>query len=132
MDTFDNLRKKQHLREVLLHYFFLKKNATQAHRLLMECYGDHALSDTQCREWFRRFKNGDFDIRDKERSGQPKKFKDEELEALLQNDPCQSQEQLAAALNVTQASVSKRLKTLGMAQRQEQWVYVDCQKDENK
>lgn len=126
MDKFDNLRKKQHLREVLLYQFFLKKNASQAHRALVECYGEHALSETQCREWFRRFQNGDFDIRDKERPGQTKKYKDEELEALLQKDPCQSQEQLAAALNVTQASVSKRLKTLGMV------GMIECQKDENK
>lgn len=128
---FENVRKKQHLREILLHHYFLKKNATQAHRSLVECYGTHALSDTQCREWFRRFKNGDFDIRDKERPGQPKKFNDDELEALIQKDPSQSQEQLAAALNVTQATVSKRLKALGMIQQQEQWVAVECKTDEN-
>lgn len=38
------------------------------------------------REWFRQFKNGDFNVKDKPRSGQPKKFEDEELEALLDED----------------------------------------------
>lgn len=116
-DKFENARKKQHLREVLLHQFFLKKNATQAHRALVDCYGEYALSDTQCHEWFKRFKNGDFDLNDKERPGQPKRFHDEELEALLQKDPCQSQKQLATALNVAQATVSRRLKALGMIQK---------------
>ena len=37
---------------------------------------------------------GDFDTEDKERSGPPKKFEDEELEALLDQDPCQTQEEL--------------------------------------
>lgn len=36
-----------------------------------------------CWEWFRRFKRGHFSVKDKERSGQPKKFKDQEMGTLL-------------------------------------------------
>ncbi|KAG5314407.1 MOS1T transposase, partial [Pseudoatta argentina] len=39
--------------------------------------------DTTCRDWFRRFKNNDFQLEDKERSGAPTKFQDKELEQLL-------------------------------------------------
>lgn len=120
METFENLRKKQHLREVLLHHFFAKKTAAEAHRLLVECYGQHALSRSQCFEWFQRFKNGDFDVIDKERPGQPKKFNDQELKTLLDDDTCQTQVELAKALNVSRSAVSKRLKTMGMIQTQSQ------------
>lgn len=65
---------KQHLREVLLHYFILKKSAAETYRILLEAYGDDAPSSTTCKEWFQRFKNGDFDVKDKERPGQPKKL----------------------------------------------------------
>ncbi|KAG5313561.1 MOS1T transposase, partial [Pseudoatta argentina] len=41
------------------------------------------IEDTTCRDWFRRFKNNDFELEDKERSGAPKKFQDKELEQLL-------------------------------------------------
>lgn len=117
MENFDNSRKRQHLREVLLHYYFSKKKATEAHRLIVECYGeDHALSVKQCQKWFQRFKDGDFDISDKERPGQPKKFTDEALEKLLEENPNITQGELANALNVSQAAVSKRLKALGMVQ----------------
>lgn len=119
METFENSRKKQHLREVLLHYHFLKKSAAESHRLLVECYGEHALSERQCLEWIRRFKSGDYDIRDKERPGQKRKFKDEELEKLLDEDPYRTQEDLATALNVSQQAVSRRLKALGMVQTDE-------------
>ena len=50
--------------------------------------------------WFRRFKNNGFDVDDKERSGEPKKFKDDELEALLLKDSCQAQAELAGSLRV--------------------------------
>ncbi|KAG5322591.1 MOS1T transposase, partial [Pseudoatta argentina] len=59
------------------------KSAAEAHRILVQTYGDNALSDTTCRDWFRRFKNNDFELEDKERSGAPKKFQDKELEQLL-------------------------------------------------
>ena len=43
-------------------YGNLKKFAAEAHRLLVEAYGDAALSERSCREWFQKFKNGEFDI----------------------------------------------------------------------
>lgn len=49
------------------------KSAAESHLLLMEAYGEYALSETT-RGSFRRFKNNDFDVNDKERSGQSKKF----------------------------------------------------------
>lgn len=42
-------------------------------KFLVEIYGDYALLTTTCRDWFRRFKNNDLDVEDKERSGTPKK-----------------------------------------------------------
>ncbi|EFN78223.1 Histone-lysine N-methyltransferase SETMAR, partial [Harpegnathos saltator] len=96
---------KEYLQEILLHYFFQKKSAAEAHRILVETYSDHALSETTCRDWFRRFKNNDFDVEDKERSGAPKKFEDEELEALLDEDPCQTQNELAESLGVDHTTV---------------------------
>jgi hypothetical protein len=82
--------EKHHLREALLFCFRVKKNAAESDRLPVEAYGEHALSEQTCREWFRRFKTGDFVVHDKARSGQPKKFEDEELEASLDQDPCQT------------------------------------------
>lgn len=45
-------------------------------------YGETAISERTCRAWFQRFKNGKF------------RFEDAELEALLNADSCQSQEEL--------------------------------------
>lgn len=113
---------KPFLRGILLHYCKQKKTAAEAHQILVETYGVHALSETTCRDWFRRFKNGDFDFNDAERPGAPKKFEDEELEAILDEDPCQTQEELAETLGVTQQTISYRLKQLGMIQKQGNWV----------
>ncbi|EGI62702.1 Mariner Mos1 transposase [Acromyrmex echinatior] len=88
---------KRHLREFLIYFFNLKKSAAEAHRLLVEAYGEAVLSERSCREWFQKFKNGEFDV-DKERRGRPKVYEDAELEALLNEDSCQTQKELAITL----------------------------------
>ncbi|KAG5317794.1 MOS1T transposase, partial [Pseudoatta argentina] len=113
---------KVYLRGILLHCFIQKKSAAEAHRILVQTYGDNALSDTTCRDWFRRFKNNDFELEDKERSGAPKKFQDKELEQLLDEDPSQTLSELGKILQVDESTVSKRLKGLGMIQKQGHWV----------
>ena len=64
-----------HLREVLLHYFISNKTAAESHRILVKVYGEHASSETiTCRDWFRRFKSGDFDFSNKDRGKLLKKL----------------------------------------------------------
>ena len=52
-----------------------KKTAAESHRMLLEAYGYNALSETTRRDWFRRFKAGDYDVEDKELPGHRKCFK---------------------------------------------------------
>ena len=113
---------KRHLRDLLIYFFNLKKSAAEVLRLLVEAYGEAAFSERTCREWFQRFKNGEFDVKDKERRGRSKVYEDEELESLLDEDSCQKQEALAHTLGVAQPTISLRLKSLGIIQKQGNWV----------
>ena len=89
---------------------------------MLSSYIGFALAERTCQKWFARLKSGDFGLEDEERPGQPKKFEDEELETLLDEDCCQTQEELAESLGVTQAAISKRLKAAGYIQMQGNWV----------
>jgi len=109
--------KKRNLWEVLLYFFSIKKSAIESRRLLVEAYSEATLSETICPDWFRRFKNGDFDVKEKECIGRPKLVEDAELEALLHADSCQTQEELAESLGMTQPAISKRLKAMRMIQK---------------
>ena len=48
-------------------------------KILVETYNNHALLETTFRDWFRHFKNNDFDVEDKACPSAPKKFEDEEF-----------------------------------------------------
>jgi len=99
----------------------MKISAAEAHRMLSNTYGKTAISERTCRE-FQRFKDGDSDIKDRHSGEREKIFKDAELETLLHEDSCQTQEELAESLGVTQQATSKRLKAMGIIQKQGNWV----------
>ena len=71
------------MRKALL--FNLKKSAAESHRML-KAYGDNALSETTCRDWFRRFNDDNFDLSDKKHENRPRKIEDCQLQALLNED----------------------------------------------
>ena len=65
MSSFES--NNRHLQELFIYFFNLKKSAAEVHRLLVETYAEAAISERSCREWFQKFKEGEFDIEDKER-----------------------------------------------------------------
>ena len=61
--------------------------------MLVETYDEAASSERNCREWFQKIKSGEFDIEDKKCSGRPKMYEEAELEAFLDQDSCQTQQE---------------------------------------
>ena len=48
------------LREVVLHYYIAKKTAAKTHHLLVEIDVKHSNLITTCKDWFCRFRNGNY------------------------------------------------------------------------
>ena len=114
--------EKEHVRHCLLFAFQLKKSAAEAQELICSALGDDAVSYSTCKKWFQRFKLGNFDLHDEERTGKAKLVEDEELEQLLEEDPSRSLSELADELGVTHQTISKRLHKLGRFQKDGRWV----------
>ena len=117
--------------EILIFCFHLKKTAAEAHRIFSSTYGEAALSEITCCDRFQHFNSGDFDVEDWHGGGKEKIFKDSELDALLAEDSCQTQEELAESLGVTQQAISKYLKVMRMIQKQVNWVPYELKKPRN-
>ena len=64
--------------------FFINAEAT------LSTYGEAFLSKLTCRDWFQRFKSGDFDVQDRHGCEKEKILEDFELEALLAENSCQT------------------------------------------
>jgi len=114
------------MQEALLFCFNLKKSAAEPHRMLVEAYGDNALSETTCRDWFRRFNDDNFDLSET-RSVKigPGRLRIVQLQALLDGDDTQSQKMLAEQLGVSQAAsqaISMWLHAMEEVQKIGKWV----------
>ena len=72
----DFVPSNRHWQEVLNFFFHSEKTGSEAHRELQNVYGDAALSETTCHDWFLRIKNSDFDVDDHPREERPKTFED--------------------------------------------------------
>ncbi len=67
--------------------------------------GEGTIGKTAAIKWFKRFEDGDFDFKDKPRSGRPSVLDEEDLRAALEDEPSSSTRDLADELGVAQRTV---------------------------
>ena len=56
--------KKQHFQHIMLYYFKKCKNATETQKKFCAVYGEGAVTDRTCQNWFAKFRAGDFSLDD--------------------------------------------------------------------
>ena len=115
-----------------MHYFDMNKCAFETHKILTRVYGNKSPSLSTIKNWCGRFKKGDFSVDDKYRSGQPKKFEDEELIDLVKENPSLTQKKIAEHFGVSQRGISKRIKKIGMIQKKNIWLSHDLSENNEK
>ena len=94
---------------ILLYYFKKGKRAAEAHRKICSVYGDDALTERTCQNWFVKFHSGNFDINDSQQSGRPQEIETNNFKAIVDQNPTQSVREIAMALNVSHTSVENHL-----------------------
>ncbi|EFN64258.1 Histone-lysine N-methyltransferase SETMAR, partial [Camponotus floridanus] len=98
---------KTHFRHILLYYFRKGKNASQAHKKLCAVYGNEALKERQCQNWFAKFRSGNFSLKNAQRSG---RLVDEtHIKAIIDSDRHSTTREIAEKLNVSHTCIQKNL-----------------------
>ncbi|KAM5275805.1 histone-lysine N-methyltransferase SETMAR-like [Hipposideros larvatus] len=98
------------------------KNTRQACEKLHKVYGDNALQEHQCQQWFTKFHAGDFDLNDSPQSGSPTKVDDDKIKALFESNPCYMTKEIAETLNIYHSSIHDHLKKMGYVSKLDIWV----------
>nr|KAF6374223.1 hypothetical protein mPipKuh1_009456 [Pipistrellus kuhlii] len=114
--------QKEHFRHILLFYFCKGKNASQAHKKLCAVYGDEALKERQCQNWFAKFRSGDFSLKDEKRSGRPVEVDDALIKAIINSDCHSTTREIAEKLHVSHTCIENHLKQLGYIRKLDTWV----------
>jgi len=94
---------KKHIRHCFLFCFHQKKNAIDTE--LFETQDENVTAIRTCANWFKQFKNDDFDVSDKGNIGRPTAVKEDESQALLNKDSAQSIHELALQLGIDHSTI---------------------------
>ena len=109
---------------MLIFFFHSKKTAVDAHRELQKFYGDAAQSETMCRDQFRRFKDGDFNVDNRPREGSLKTFQDADFiyyKLLKPNETITGEQYRMQLMRLSRAMREKRPQ---YEQRHEKVIYT--------
>ena len=116
------MENQKDYRHILLFYFRKGKNASQAHKKLCAVYGDEALKERQCQNWFDKFRSGDFSLKDEKRSGRSVEVNDDLIKAIIDSDRHSTTPEIAEKLHVSHTCIENHLKQLGYVQKLDIWV----------
>ncbi|XP_076302938.1 histone-lysine N-methyltransferase SETMAR-like [Lasioglossum baleicum] len=119
---------KVHYRHLMLFFFRMGKNATQAANKICAVYGEDAVAERTVRKWFARFKAGNFDHEDEEGPGRPSTTDEDMIRTEIENSPCSTLRQLAGMLNKSKLTIHDHTVKLGYVNRLDVWVPHDLTK----
>ncbi|KOC58661.1 Histone-lysine N-methyltransferase SETMAR [Habropoda laboriosa] len=81
-----------------------------------------AIAERTARDWYAKFKNGNFDLKDAPRSGRPVEFDEERLNQLLHENSRQTARELEGKMECSHTAIEKHLHSLGKVQKCGAWV----------
>ncbi|CAK9813771.1 Histone-lysine N-methyltransferase SETMAR [Anthophora plagiata] len=98
--------QRKHLRHVMLHYFKKGNSAKDTADEICTVYGSGATTITTVRNWFKRFRAGNFELKDKGRSGRPATTDTDLIKAMLAKNPRDRVREIVDASNIPRTTTN--------------------------
>ena len=76
-------------------------------------YGEGAVTDRMCSQWFVKFPDGDFSLDDAPQSGRRVEVDSDQIETLIENSQCYTTRKIANILKTFRSRVENHLHQLG-------------------
>uniref|UniRef100_A0A0K0E9X1 HTH_48 domain-containing protein n=1 Tax=Strongyloides stercoralis TaxID=6248 RepID=A0A0K0E9X1_STRER len=113
---------KRDIRIIMLYEFKRGTNATKTTQNINEAFGEDVVSTSTVQRWFKKFNEGNENLENEDRGRPCSTVDNDELQAVVEADPRQTLGQLAEALNVSTATVSRHLKEIGKTKKLDKWI----------
>lgn len=99
--------------------------------MICTAYGEYAVSYVTCKRWYKKFRQGDFNLDDESRAGRPQMVETNELQALLDIKSAQTEEELAEQLGITRQAIPLRLHAMGKVQKAGRWILHELSEEKS-
>ncbi|KOX75124.1 Histone-lysine N-methyltransferase SETMAR [Melipona quadrifasciata] len=90
---------------------------TQGANKICAVYSGGAVAERTVRKWFARFKAGDFNLKDQERSSRASTTDEDQIKTLIENNPCYTIRKLAEMLNMSKSTIHEHFVKPGYINR---------------
>uniref|UniRef100_A0A0K0EG06 HTH_48 domain-containing protein n=1 Tax=Strongyloides stercoralis TaxID=6248 RepID=A0A0K0EG06_STRER len=91
-------------------------------RTIFFVFGEGSISRRTIERWFKKFRNGDTSLEDKEGRGRNSVLENKELKSLVEQNPCTTVKELAQELNVSTGTIFNNLKASNKTKKMDTWV----------
>ena len=105
----------------MLFHFCKGKNAAQAAKKLRDVYSDKVLTGRQCRNWFDKFRSGDFSLKDEQRSGRPNKVDNDQIKAIIESGRHLTVREIEEMLKIPKSTIYSYIR-LGQVEKLDIWI----------
>lgn len=119
---------KEKIRYILQFFFDKGENASQAAENVNSVYGPDTITVNHAQFWFRRFRSGNFDVKDASRSGRPVVQNVDKIMEIIESDRHVSTVFIAQELKIAQKTVWNHLHMAGLKKKLDVWVPHDLSK----
>ncbi|KAF2365177.1 hypothetical protein FHG87_004070 [Trinorchestia longiramus] len=113
---------KHDLRLLMLREFKLGHNTSEASANINRAWGEESTRDRTVRRWFGKFWSGDESLKDEEGRGRLGSLENEQLHAVVEQNPRQSVREMSQILGVSIATVLYHSKIIGKVKKLDKWV----------
>lgn len=114
---------KTDVRKLIYYCWKREMNGVEICNEINEVLGDETVSVRTCQVWISKFKNGDFNVKDQDRSGRPSlDGVDERIEECLIENKHATSREIASYLDCHQTTVVRHLKALGKKFLVSRWI----------
>ncbi|VDP05823.1 unnamed protein product [Heligmosomoides polygyrus] len=109
--------KKTHLRVIMLHEFKLRHSVSEATQNIKMAWGEDSANERAVRRWYQKFRVGDVDLEDKDRSRRPAKCDDGRLKERVEADSRGTVREMGRELQVSRTTISRHLEAIGKVKK---------------
>lgn len=113
---------KENIRLLLLYHFKSGQNATKANDLICNAFGKNTVNRQTCYNWYKKFKDGNLSLQDKQHPGRDSTIDEGVLLQLIEDNPQLSTRELAQQLGCSHTTVAHHLHTLQKVNKLGKWL----------